>query len=68
MFLLGSCVIPKGLVRVAGASFAELNLHLPLLGKGVVPTYTLRQTNIAMEDPPLEDVFPIGKGEFLLPC
>ena len=26
------------------------------------------KNNIAMEHPPLEDIFPIGTGEFLLPC
>ena len=29
---------------------------------------TLQWTNIAMENPPFEDVFPIGKGGFPLPC
>ena len=30
--------------------------------------YPPGSTNIAMENPPFEDVFPIGKGEFPLPC
>ncbi len=29
---------------------------------------TLRQTNIAMENGPLEDVFPIKNGDFPLLC
>ena len=29
---------------------------------------TLRQTNIAMENGPVEDVFSIGNGVFPLPC
>ena len=29
---------------------------------------TLRSTNIAMENPPILDVFPIGKGGFPLLC
>jgi len=35
---------------------------------GWIMKVALRSTNIAMENPPFEDVFPIGKGEFPLPC
>ena len=33
----------------------------------IVIWYKLQKTNIAMENPPFEDVFPIGKGGFPLP-
>ena len=34
----------------------------------IIYIYTLRETNIAIENPPYEDVFLIGKGEFPLLC
>ena len=36
--------------------------------KTMVLKFTLRKTNMTMENPPFEDVFPIEHGDFPLPC
>ena len=47
---------------------------MQFLGDMLVPwrvdffEFTLWWTKIAMENPPFDDVFPIEKGEFPLPC
>ena len=43
------------------------SLYVKHLSK-IKPSITLRQTNIAMEDALIEDVFPIENRDFPLPC